>query len=81
MKRDYPNWKKNKNDENEGSPKSANVVEDNSEDVDGDMLSVASTSEHPVDFWILDSTCSFHVTPNRDWFDTYRSVNSGIYYR
>jgi hypothetical protein len=31
-----------------------------------------------VDSWILDSACSFHVTPNRDWFDTYRSVNSGI---
>jgi hypothetical protein len=27
---------------------------------------------------ILDSACSFHMTPNRDWFDTYRSVNSGI---
>jgi hypothetical protein len=25
-----------------------------------------------------DSACSFHVTSNRDWFDTYRSVNSGI---
>ena len=31
-----------------------------------------------MDSWILDSACSFHVTPNRDWFDTYRSVNSGI---
>jgi hypothetical protein len=53
-------------------------VEDNSDDVDGDMLYVASTSEHPVDSWILDSAYSFHVTPNRDWFDTYRSINSGI---
>ena len=42
------------------------------------MLSVASNSEQPVDSWILDSACSFHMTPNRDWFDTYRSVNSGI---
>jgi hypothetical protein len=53
-------------------------VEDNSNDIDGDMLFVASNSEHPVDSWILDSACSFHATPNRDWFDTYRSVNSGI---
>jgi hypothetical protein len=31
-----------------------------------------------VDSWILDLAWSFHVMPNRDWFDTYRSVNSGI---
>jgi hypothetical protein len=78
MMRDCPDRKKNKDDENEGSSKSANVVEDNSDDADGDMLSVASTSEHPVDSWILDSACSFHVTPNRDWFDTYKLVNSSI---
>ena len=55
-----------------------NVVEDNSDNVDGNMLSIASNLEHLVDSWILDSTCSFHVTLNRDWFDTYRLVNSGI---
>jgi hypothetical protein len=79
MKRDCPEWKKNKDDENEGSSKSANVVEDNSNDVDGDMLFVISTSEHLVDSWILDSACSFYVTPNKDWFDTYKSVNYGIF--
>jgi hypothetical protein len=78
IKRDCPDQKKNKDDENEGSSKSVNVVEDNSDDADGDMLSVASTLEHPVDSWILDSVCSFHMTPNRDWFNTYKSVNSGI---
>ena len=31
-----------------------------------------------MDSWILDSACSFHMTPNRDWFDIYRSVNSSI---
>jgi hypothetical protein len=41
-------------------------VEDNSDDVNGDMLSVASNSEHPMDSWILDLTCLFHVTPNKD---------------
>ena len=49
MKPDCPDRKKNKDDENEGSSKSANVVENNSNDAGGDMLSVASTSEHPVD--------------------------------
>ena len=60
MKRDYPDWKKKKDDENEGSSKSVNVLEDNSDDVDGNMLSVASNSEQPVDSWILDS--AFHFT-------------------
>jgi hypothetical protein len=78
IKRDCPDWKKKKDDENEGFSKSVNVMEDNSSNVDGDILSVASNLEHPVDSWILNSACLFHVTPNRDWFDTYRSVNSGI---
>ena len=46
MKRDCPDRKKNKDDENEDSSKFANVVEDNSDNADGDMLSVASNSEH-----------------------------------
>ena len=78
IKRDCPDQKKNKGDENEGSSKSVNVMEDNSDDTDGDMLSIAFNSEHPMDSWILDSVCSFHVMSNTDWFDTYRSVNYGI---
>ena len=37
IKWDCPDHKKNKDDENEVSSKSANVVEDNSNDADGDM--------------------------------------------
>ena len=66
MKRECPD-KKRENDDNEGSSKSANVVEEQvSESSDGDMLSVSSSSEHLMDSWILDSACSFHVTPNKD---------------
>lgn len=43
---------------------------------DGDMLSV-STNTDVTDSWILNSACSFHMTPNREWFDTYKSVNCG----
>ena len=25
----------------------------------------------------MDLACSYHMTPNKDWFDTYRLVNSG----
>ena len=26
----------------------------------------------------MDSACSYHMTPNKDWFDTYRLVNFGF---
>ena len=45
-------------------------MEDNSDNADGDMLFVASNSEHPMDSWIMDSTCTFHVTSNKNWNDT-----------
>ena len=41
------------------------------------MLSISSNSYHLTHSWILDSTCSYHTTPNKDWFNTYRSVNFG----
>ena len=30
-----------------------------------------------MDSWIMDLACSYHVTPNKDWFDTYTLVNFG----
>ncbi|RVW73560.1 Retrovirus-related Pol polyprotein from transposon TNT 1-94 [Vitis vinifera] len=80
MKRDYPKKKKegSVSENKESSSKSANVVaEEDSESGDGDMLSVSSSSNHLTDSWILDSACSYHMTPKKDWFNTYRSVNSG----
>ncbi|KAE8691239.1 hypothetical protein F3Y22_tig00110890pilonHSYRG00161 [Hibiscus syriacus] len=45
---------------------------------EGDMLSISTTQL--TDAWILDSGCSYHITPNREWFSTYRPVNSGSVY-
>ncbi|KAE8657094.1 hypothetical protein F3Y22_tig00116997pilonHSYRG00993 [Hibiscus syriacus] len=45
---------------------------------EGDMLFISTTQL--TDAWILDSGCSYHITPNREWFSTYRSVNSGFVY-
>ena len=54
------------------------VKEDSSDECDGDMLvTVSEGVEHRKDSWILDSACSFHMSPNREWFDTYRVVNCG----
>uniref|UniRef100_A0A2N9HBW1 Integrase catalytic domain-containing protein n=1 Tax=Fagus sylvatica TaxID=28930 RepID=A0A2N9HBW1_FAGSY len=44
---------------------------------DGDMLSVSSSTDGLNNSWLLDSACSFHVTPHKNWFDTYRSINCG----
>jgi hypothetical protein len=71
MKRDYPEWNKGK----EESSTSVNVVADS--ESDGDMLSVSSSTDGLNNSWLLDSACSFHVTPHRNWFDTYRSINCG----
>ena len=26
----------------------------------------------------MDSACSYHMAPDKDWFDTYKLVNSGF---
>ncbi|KAL8139859.1 LOW QUALITY PROTEIN: hypothetical protein V2J09_005880 [Rumex salicifolius] len=57
----------------EGSSKSTN--NDSSESGDSDMLSVTSNSH--TDSWILDSGCSFHMTPHKEWFETYKVGNLG----
>ncbi|CAA0833091.1 Thioredoxin H2 [Striga hermonthica] len=73
FKQDCPKWKKQTADM---SSKSANVVQNEESDCsDGDMLSI-STAQYD-DAWILDSGCSYHITPNREWFATYKSGNSG----
>jgi hypothetical protein len=71
MKRDCPEWNKGK----EESFTSVNVVADS--ESDGDMLSVSLSTDGLNNSWLLDSACSFHVTPHRNWFDTYRSINCG----
>ncbi|KAL0368146.1 UNVERIFIED_CONTAM: hypothetical protein Scaly_1033500 [Sesamum calycinum] len=79
MKRDCPKMKNQVDEKRDDSSKSANVVQNgNSDCSDGDMLSV-STNQY-VDAWFLDSGCSSHVTPNREWFSSYRSSNPGSVY-
>ncbi|KAG8481643.1 hypothetical protein CXB51_026501 [Gossypium anomalum] len=51
------------------------VVEDYS---DGELL-VASASDSKVsEEWILDSACTFHMSPNQDWFTIYKIVSEGV---
>ena len=77
IRRDCPERHKSSDDNKVSGSKSVNVVEDDSDYGDGDMLSVSSTIDNLADSWILDSACSYHMTPYKEWFDTYRLVNSG----
>ncbi|KAE8686874.1 cytochrome P450 71A9-like [Hibiscus syriacus] len=79
MKRDCPKLKKKTDEKRDDSSKYVNVVDDDNSDCsEGDMLSISTTQL--TDVWILDSGCSYHITPNREWFLTYMSVNSGSVY-
>ncbi|KAL4360887.1 hypothetical protein GQ457_04G022640 [Hibiscus cannabinus] len=79
MKRDCPKWKNQTKEKEDATTKTVNVVQnDNSDCSDGDMLSISTTQL--MDAWILDSGCSYHITPNREWFSTYMPINSGSVY-
>ena len=59
---------------------SACVVEETSDDseVGADLLSISSGSKVLLESWVLDSTCSYHMTPKKDWFDTDKPSNDGM---
>ncbi|KAE8721016.1 hypothetical protein F3Y22_tig00017599pilonHSYRG00003 [Hibiscus syriacus] len=78
-KRDCSKLKKQTDEKRDDSSKSVNVVEDDNSDCsEGDMLSISTTQL--TDAWILDSGSSYHITPNREWFSKYKSVDSGFVY-
>ena len=57
---------------------SANIVQKNVDSegsADSDMLAV--TSGDHSDSWIFDTGASFHMTPNKEWFETYKAGNMG----
>ncbi|KAK2993754.1 hypothetical protein RJ640_002968 [Escallonia rubra] len=62
-------WKKKDN----SKMTDAGVVEDNSNDADVLSVTISSSDEG----WILDTGCSYHMCPNRDWFATHRSFDGG----
>ncbi|KAG8480295.1 hypothetical protein CXB51_024758 [Gossypium anomalum] len=41
---------------------------------------VASSSSFHSDEWILDSGCTYHMSPNREWFSDLVELNEGIVY-
>ena len=73
-------WKlKKKNEEKWKTATADCVVESES---DGDVLlatSLATTCGRGLDDnWVLDSGCTYHMCPRRDWFITYEPVDTGV---
>ncbi|KAG8500580.1 hypothetical protein CXB51_002706 [Gossypium anomalum] len=53
----------------------ADFVEDYN---DGELLVAFVNDSKVSEEWILDSGCTFHMSPNRDWFTTYKTVFKGV---
>ena len=49
-------------------------------DSDSDVLVVSNRRSTKTEAWMLDSACSFHATPNREWFSSYKSGEFGLAY-
>ena len=64
---------KGKEKEKTSNSSDAIVVEENSNTID--VLSVIVTNSG--DEWILDSRCSYNMSPNRYWFTTYQPIDGG----
>jgi hypothetical protein len=73
MKQDLEDKKNQK-----GSADSVSVADGEFDDSEAyvDVLSVSSGKNSLIDSWVLDSACSYHMCPNRMWFDTFKSCNA-----
>ena len=81
-KRHYKNWYKELKEHLEEKRNGKKPLEsstiatlklDDSE-VEASLLLVSSSNNILLESWVLDSTCSYHMTPKKEWFDTYKPV-------
>ncbi|KAE8787904.1 retrotransposon ty1-copia subclass [Hordeum vulgare] len=60
---------------------SANMaIHGNDSDISSDALVVSERRSIKSEAWMLDSACSFHATPNKEWFSSYKSGDFGLAY-
>ncbi|KAG8499930.1 hypothetical protein CXB51_006489 [Gossypium anomalum] len=64
---------------NPGSNSKGRSKSSNREDYSDGELLVASVNNSKVsEEWIRDSGCTFHMSPNQDWFTTYKTVSECV---
>ena len=73
-KKDCPKLKKKGK-----TPQDANVAECNSEAESDFSLSMTSSTLY-ADEWIMDSGCSYHMCPIREWFFEFQKLDEGVVY-
>lgn len=52
-----------------------NVAQNEEDDLE--LALTASSSTYHSEEWILDSGCSYHMCPNRDWFSSFQELDGG----
>ena len=67
--------KKFGNKQGEKSRKSGEASVMESDHTDGELLVASDVDSRASENWILDFGCTFHMTPNRDWFSTYEPMH------
>ena len=60
-------------------PQDANVADCSDVESDISLVVMPSVSTHP-DKWILDSGCTYHMCPIREWFFEFQEVDGGVVY-
>ncbi|KAH9780502.1 hypothetical protein KPL71_008103 [Citrus sinensis] len=73
--KDYFEKKKLEKNQKESSGKAAIVSKDEGDSEGADVLIAAE--RQPTEEWILDSGCSFHMSPNKQLFKTFEKVDTG----
>ena len=48
-----------------------------SDQTDKELLVTSDFDSRAGENWILDSGCTLHMTPNRNWFSTYEPMHKG----
>ena len=84
--RENGHWKKDcPKLKNKGKPEKGKAVSESNiaefDDADSDFSFAAATpSTSCSSSWLLDSACSHHMTPNREWFFDFKELKGGIVY-
>ncbi|KAL5740548.1 hypothetical protein ACOSQ2_029728 [Xanthoceras sorbifolium] len=67
--------KQQNKDQKRDEPAEASIVQNQEQ---CDLLLVCADEAKTRNEWILDTACSFHMCPNRDYLSTYKSVQCGV---
>ncbi|KAI4339466.1 hypothetical protein MLD38_024409 [Melastoma candidum] len=79
FRRDCPQCKTGKESKESDGKAIASVVRESSDEGEyegSDVLTVATSSL--TDTWIMDSGASYHMTFNKDWFNSFKKWNSSV---